>query len=100
MEELQAAGMPVHTVGKIGQVFDSVGVDVPSTRVRRTRSRCRRRHELMDSLETGFVFTNLVETNQVYGHRNDVPGYHGSAEGDRCAGGGVARPVWTRRATC
>ena len=28
MEELQAAGIPVHTVGKIGQVFDSVGVDV------------------------------------------------------------------------
>src|SRR3954471_10110745 len=28
MEELQAAGLPVHTVGKIGQVFDSVGVDV------------------------------------------------------------------------
>ena len=27
MQELQAAGMPVHTVGKIGQVFDSVGVD-------------------------------------------------------------------------
>ena len=26
-EELQAAGIPVHTVGKIGQVFASVGVD-------------------------------------------------------------------------
>src|SRR5687767_1382915 len=28
MDELQAAGVPVHTVGKIGQVFDGVGVDV------------------------------------------------------------------------
>ena len=27
LEELQAAGVPVHTVGKIGQVFNSVGVD-------------------------------------------------------------------------
>ena len=28
MDELQSAGVPVHTVGKIGQVFDGVGVDV------------------------------------------------------------------------
>ena len=28
MDELQAAGVPVHTVGKIGQVFDGVGIDV------------------------------------------------------------------------
>src|SRR6185436_15525709 len=27
MQELQAAGVPVHTVGKIGQVFNGVGVD-------------------------------------------------------------------------
>ena len=27
LEELQAAGVPVHTVGKVGQVFDGVGVD-------------------------------------------------------------------------
>ena len=27
-------------------------------------------------LEGGFVFTNLVETDQVYGHRGDVPGFH------------------------
>ena len=32
--------------------------------------------ELIDTLDGGFVFTNLVETDQVYGHRNDVPGYH------------------------
>jgi phosphopentomutase len=30
----------------------------------------------MDELDGGFVFTNLVETDQVYGHRQDVPGFH------------------------
>ncbi|HWK26235.1 MAG TPA: phosphopentomutase [Solirubrobacter sp.] len=75
MQELQAAGVPVHTVGKIGQVFDGVGVDVShkgptnATALAATR-------ELIDALDGGFVFTNLVETDQVYGHRNDVPGYH------------------------
>jgi phosphopentomutase len=28
------------------------------------------------TLETGFVLTNLIETDQVYGHRHDGPGFH------------------------
>jgi phosphopentomutase len=75
MEELQAAGIPVHTVGKIGQVFAEVGVDYehpgsdnPSAIDSTTK--------LMQKLDSGFVFTNLVETDQVYGHRNDPEGYH------------------------
>ena len=31
---------------------------------------------LIDDLDGGLVFTNLVETDQVYGHRQDVPGFH------------------------
>jgi phosphopentomutase len=31
---------------------------------------------LIDELEGGFVFTNLVETDQVYGHRGDIAGFH------------------------
>ncbi len=75
LDELQAAGVPTHTVGKIGQVFDGVGVDhqhkgpTNATALAATAS-------LIDELEGGFVFTNLVETDQVYGHRGDVPGYH------------------------
>jgi phosphopentomutase len=77
MDELQTAGVPVHTVGKIGQVFDGVGVDVQhkgATNVAALAVTA----ELIDSLDGGFVFTNLVETDQVFGHRNDVPGYHGA----------------------
>lgn len=32
--------------------------------------------ELMRALRSGLVFTNLVETDQVYGHRHDVAGFH------------------------
>ena len=75
MDELQAARMPVHTVGKIGQVFDGVGVDVQhkgATNVAALAATA----ELIDTLDGGFVFTNLVETDQVFGHRGDVPGFH------------------------
>jgi phosphopentomutase len=30
----------------------------------------------MRSLKEGFVFTNLIETDQLYGHRHDVGGFH------------------------
>ncbi len=75
MDELQAAGVPVHTVGKIGQVFDGVGVDV-SHKGATNPAALAATAELIDGLDGGFVFTNLVETDQIYGHRGDVPGWH------------------------
>ncbi len=80
LDELQAEGMPVHTVGKIGQVFNGVGVDEQhkgSTNAAAIEATGR----LIDSLDGGFVFTNLVETDQVFGHRNDVEGFHGALRG-------------------
>jgi phosphopentomutase len=75
MDELQTAGVPVHTVGKIGQVFDGVGIDVqhkgPTNAAALDAT-----SKLIAELDGGFVFVNLVETDQVYGHRGDVPGFH------------------------
>ena len=34
--------------------------------------------ELIRDLDAGLVFANLVETDQVFGHRNDVHGFHGA----------------------
>jgi phosphopentomutase len=75
MEELQAVGVPVHTVGKIGQVFAGVGVDVQHKGATNAAAMAATA-ALIDELDGGFVFTNLVETDQVYGHRGDVPGFH------------------------
>jgi phosphopentomutase len=77
MDELRSAGVPVHTVGKIGQVFDGVGVDVEHKGATNAAAMAATA-ELIDSLDGGFVFTNLVETDQVFGHRGDVPGFHGA----------------------
>jgi phosphopentomutase len=79
MEEVQAAGLPVHTVGKVGQVFAGVGVDQQhpgSTNAKAMDSTSR----LIDELEAGLVFANLVETDQIYGHRQDSEGFHGALQ--------------------
>ena len=34
--------------------------------------------ELIAGLDHGFVFTNLIETDQVYGHRHDFDGFAGA----------------------
>ena len=77
LEELQADGVRVHTVGKIGQVFNSVGVD-EQHKGSTNAAAIAATGELIDSLDGGFVFANLVETDQVFGHRNDVEGFHGA----------------------
>jgi phosphopentomutase len=79
MQELQAAGVSVHTVGKIGQVFNGVGVD-ESHKGSTNAAAMAATGELIRELDAGFVFANLVETDQVFGHRNDVPGFHGALQ--------------------
>jgi len=80
MEQLQADRIPTHTVGKIGQVFAGVGVDHQHKGATNPAA-IEATTELMESLDGGFVFTNLVETDQVYGHRQDVEGFHGALRG-------------------
>jgi phosphopentomutase len=77
LDELQAEGVPVHTVGKIGQVFNGVGVD-EQHKGSTNAAAMAATGGLIDSLDGGFVFANLVETDQVFGHRNDVEGFHGA----------------------
>jgi phosphopentomutase len=75
LQELQAADVPVQTVGKVGQLFDGVGIDVQHSGPTNARALAQTT-ELLRTLERGFVFTNLIETDQVYGHRHDVAGFH------------------------
>ncbi len=74
LEELQDAGVEVHTVGKVGQLFAGVGIDVQHAGATNELALAETT-ELIRSLASGFVFTNLVETDQVYGHRHDVAGF-------------------------
>jgi phosphopentomutase len=75
LQELQATGVPVHTVGKIGQLFAGIGIDDQRSGPTNARA-IAQTTELLSTLDRGFVFTNLVDTDQVYGHRHDVSGFH------------------------
>jgi phosphopentomutase len=75
LEELQADGLPVHAVGKIRDLFAGVGIDVKHAAAT-NESGIVATTELVRSLDAGLAFTNLVETDQVYGHRHDVEGFH------------------------
>jgi phosphopentomutase len=77
LEELQERGEAVHSVGKVGQLFSGIGVDVQHPGGTNERALAETT-ELIGTLDRGFVFTNLVETDQVYGHRHDVEGFHGA----------------------
>jgi phosphopentomutase len=77
LQALGAAGVTVHGVGKIRDLFAGVGVDVShpgATNPEAIASVA----ELVRSLDSGLVFANFVDTDQVYGHRHDVPGFAGA----------------------
>ena len=92
LEELQDAGAPVHSVGKVGQVFAGVGITAAAPgRDERRGDRVDDRPDRRRSTH-GLVFTNLVETDQLYGHRKDVAGLPRRAAGiDRAVAGWLDR---------
>src|SRR6202012_1071928 len=74
LQELQDAGAPVHGVGKIHDLFAGVGVDVKHAAATNSAG-IAETTRLLRELESGLIFVNLVETDQVYGHRHDVAGF-------------------------
>jgi phosphopentomutase len=75
LDRAQAAGHPVHAVGKIGDIFSHRGID----RLHKGKDDAAlmdHLHRLAAEAEPGsLTFANLVEFDSVYGHRRDVAGY-------------------------
>lgn len=73
---LQDAGKRVVGVGKIGDIFAMKGIDEDN----HTDSN---QHGIditiqkLQELDEGLIFTNLVETDMLWGHRRDPEGFHG-----------------------
>jgi phosphopentomutase len=74
LDELGSAGVPVHGVGKIRDLFAGVGIDVSHPGATNPEA-IASVTELVRTLDSGLVFANFVDTDQVYGHRHDVPGF-------------------------
>jgi phosphopentomutase len=75
LEELQDAGAAVHAVGKIRDLFAGVGIDFTYPGATNSAA-IAQTTRLLGAVPAGLIFVNLVETDQVYGHRHDVEGFH------------------------
>jgi phosphopentomutase len=74
LQELADAGVAVHGVGKVHDLFAGVGVahsHPGATNAQALASVS----QLLAQLEQGLIFVNLIETDQIYGHRKDSRGF-------------------------
>jgi len=69
------AGHKVYGVGKISDIFAGCDVD-ESFPTKSNVEGINRTEELLRDVDDGFVFTNLVETDMLWGHRNDPVNFH------------------------
>ena len=69
------AGAVVHGVGKIHDIFAGSDID-ESHPTRSNVEGINVTERLLRELDSGLVFTNLVETDMLWGHRNDPVNFH------------------------
>jgi phosphopentomutase len=74
LDRLEEKKIEVRSVGKIADVFLSRGITRQQKTANNTEGMANTL-EAMQGFERGLVFTNLVDFDQQYGHRNDVEGY-------------------------
>jgi phosphopentomutase len=74
LDELSDAGVPVHAVGKVAQIFSGRGIAAAHPAPDNPTA-IAAIDGLAAELDEGLVFANLVDTDQVYGHRKDVEGF-------------------------
>jgi phosphopentomutase len=69
------AGHKVHAVGKIRDIFAGVDID-ESHPTRSNVEGITQTEQLLRDLDDGLIFVNLVETDMLWGHRNDPVNFH------------------------
>jgi phosphopentomutase len=74
LDRVKAASLPVVAIGKIEDLFAGRGVTL-AIHTASDEEGMDQVERQMQSLDRGFVFTNLVDFDTQYGHRNDVEGY-------------------------
>ena len=74
VERAHKAGRQVIGLGKIADIFDRVGID-EEIRTESNSDGMRKTIDLIRESQADFIFTNLVDFDSKYGHRNDPIGY-------------------------
>ena len=74
LERLVEARVPVVGVGKIPDIFDRKGI-TDEVHTEGNADGLAKTEALLDRVDHGLVFVNLVDFDMLYGHRNDPTGY-------------------------
>ena len=74
LDQLKEEGYDVISVGKIADIFAGRGI-TKAVRTAGNEEGIERTLEFMEQDFEGLCFTNLVDYDMLYGHRNDVDGY-------------------------
>ena len=74
MQRLYDNGIKVVTVGKISEIFANKAITQQYAN-HNNKDAMIASNLIQSELDSGFVFINFVDTDMLYGHRNDVNGY-------------------------
>jgi phosphopentomutase len=72
---VRETGQKVYGVGKIGDIFAGQDID-ESLPTKSNIEGIQQTERLLREIDDGFVFVNLVETDMLWGHRNDPVNFH------------------------
>jgi phosphopentomutase len=76
LDAMSNAGIPRAGVGKVDDLF--AGRSLTSQHTASNAEGIRGIKDWLSTAESGFLFANLVDFDQLYGHRNDVAGFYGA----------------------
>jgi phosphopentomutase len=74
LDALAAAGIDRHGVGKVDDLF--AGRSLRADHTSSNADGIARIHRWLRDAKSGFLLANLVDFDQLYGHRNDVEGFY------------------------
>ena len=74
LDRLAAAGVPRIGIGKVDDLF--AGRNITSEHTPTNADAYRLIEQALERSGTGFIFVNVIEFDQSWGHRNDVAGFH------------------------
>ena len=74
LDALATAGVPRRGVGKVDDLFAKRSIDAEHTRD--NAAGIAAIHRALRDAPSGFLFANLVDFDQLWGHRNDSAGFH------------------------
>ena len=79
LDQLAGRGVSAHSIGKVAEIFLGRGFTT-AVKAKNNTEGMAKIMEVMEQTSSGLVWANLVDFDQLYGHRNDVEGYANALE--------------------